>query len=48
MDYTKRVEARTPVGRGAEPEELGGAVVFLASNAAGYVNGHAGGLSVSV
>ena len=25
---------------GAKPEELGGAVVFLASDAAAYVNGH--------
>ncbi|MBZ9657614.1 SDR family oxidoreductase [Mesorhizobium sp. ESP-6-4] len=50
--FTKWVEARTPAGRWAKPEELGGAVVFLASNAAGYVNGHVlavdGGLSVSL
>ncbi|MEI9400735.1 glucose 1-dehydrogenase [Mesorhizobium argentiipisi] len=50
--FTKWVEARTPAGRWAQPEELGGAVVFLASNAAGYVNGHVlavdGGLSVSL
>ena len=50
--FTKWVEARTPAGRWAKPEELGGAVVFLASNAAAYVNGHVlavdGGLSVSL
>jgi len=46
------VEGRTPAGRWAKPEELGGAVVFLASDAAGYVNGHVlavdGGLSVTM
>lgn len=50
--FTAWVEARTPAGRWAKPEELGGAVVFLASNAAAYVNGHVlavdGGLSVSL
>ena len=50
--FTSWVEARTPAGRWAKPEELGGAVVFLASNAAAYVNGHVlavdGGLSVSL
>ena len=50
--FTKWVEARTPAGRWARPEELGGAVVFLASDAAAYVNGHVlavdGGLSVSL
>lgn len=50
--FTKWVEARTPAGRWAMPHELGGAVVFLASDAAAYVNGHVlavdGGLSVSL
>jgi gluconate 5-dehydrogenase len=50
--FSKWVEARTPAGRWAEPKELGGAVVFLASDAASYVNGHVlavdGGLSVSL
>ncbi len=50
--FTSWVESRTPVGRWARPEELGGAVVFLASDAASYVNGHVlavdGGLSVSL
>jgi len=50
--FTTWVEARTPAGRWARPAELGGAVVFLASDAAAYVNGHVlavdGGLSVSL
>jgi len=50
--FTAWVESRTPAGRWAKPEELGGAVVFLASDAAAYVNGHVlavdGGLSVSL
>lgn len=50
--FTAWVEGRTPAGRWARPQELGGAVVFLASEAASYVNGHVlavdGGLSVSL
>jgi gluconate 5-dehydrogenase len=50
--FTAWVESRTPAGRWAKPEELGGAVVFLASDAASYVNGHVlavdGGLSTSL
>jgi gluconate 5-dehydrogenase len=50
--FTEWVEKRTPAGRWAKPEELGGAVVFLASDAASYVNGHVlavdGGLSTSL
>ncbi len=50
--FTAWVESRTPAGRWAKPEELGGAAVFLASNAASYVNGHVlavdGGLSTSL
>jgi gluconate 5-dehydrogenase len=50
--FTSWVESRTPAGRWAKPHELGGAVVFLASEAASYVNGHVlavdGGLSVSL
>ena len=34
------IEARTPMARWGQPEELGGAAVFLASEAARFVNGH--------
>lgn len=34
------IRARIPAGRWAQPEEISGAVVFLASPAADYVHGH--------
>ncbi len=43
QDNEKRfaeISARIPAGRWGEPRDLGGAVVFLASRAADYVNGH--------
>ena len=39
-DVLKRIEALTPMGRLAEPEELVGAVLFLASRASAMVTGH--------
>jgi gluconate 5-dehydrogenase len=51
-EFTAWVERRTPAGRWAKPAELGGAAIFLASEAASYVNGHVlavdGGISVSL
>jgi gluconate 5-dehydrogenase len=51
-EFTAWVEGRTPLRRWGEPEEIGGAVAFLASPAGGYVNGHVlvvdGGLSATV
>jgi gluconate 5-dehydrogenase len=51
-EFNAFVTRRTPAARWAQPEELGGAVVFLASDAAGYVNGHTlvvdGGLTAAL
>jgi gluconate 5-dehydrogenase len=38
--FSSWVAKRTPAGRWAEPPEIAGAAVFLASNAADYVTGH--------
>jgi len=38
-DFDRWVKARTPAGRWGRPEDLVGAVVFLASPASDYVNG---------
>jgi gluconate 5-dehydrogenase len=38
-ELDRMISARTPLGRWGNPPELGGAVVFLASDAASYVNG---------
>jgi 2-dehydro-3-deoxy-D-gluconate 5-dehydrogenase len=43
QDNEKRyaeISSRIPAGRWGDPADLGGAVVFLASGAADYVNGH--------
>jgi 2-deoxy-D-gluconate 3-dehydrogenase len=37
---SKEIQSRIPAGRWGEPGEIGGAVVFLASSASDYVNGH--------
>ena len=51
-DFDAWLRARVPAGRWGEPEELGGAVVFLASPASDFVNGQLlvvdGGLSAVV
>jgi 2-deoxy-D-gluconate 3-dehydrogenase len=36
----RQILERIPAGRWGEPSDLGGAAVFLASNASNYVNGH--------
>lgn len=50
--FNESVVRRTPMARWAEPREIGGAAVFLASDAASYVTGHLllvdGGLSTSI
>lgn len=39
-EFVAWVEGRTPLKRWADPVEIGGAAVFLASDAGSYVNGH--------
>jgi gluconate 5-dehydrogenase len=39
-EFTAWVEKRTPAGRWGTVDELGGAAVFLASQASSFVNGH--------
>lgn len=51
-DFTAWLEKRTPAGRWGRVEELQGACVFLASDAASFVNGHIlyvdGGITASL
>ena len=48
-DFRKELEARTPLGRIGQPDDIAPAVVFLASSDAGWITGEtllvAGGLS---
>jgi NAD(P)-dependent dehydrogenase (short-subunit alcohol dehydrogenase family) len=37
--YMANVVGAVPLGRAGEPEEMGEVVVFLASDAASYING---------
>jgi 2-deoxy-D-gluconate 3-dehydrogenase len=39
-DRTKSISERIPAGRWGMPEDLKGPVVFLASAASDYLNGH--------
>ncbi|MBT5267413.1 MAG: SDR family oxidoreductase [Rhodospirillaceae bacterium] len=51
-EFSAWIEGKTPLGRWGQPNELGGAAVFLMSPAGGFVNGHVlavdGGMSVQV
>jgi gluconate 5-dehydrogenase len=51
-EFTAWIERRVPAGRWGDVEELGGAVVFLASPASDFVNGHVlyvdGGMTASL
>jgi NAD(P)-dependent dehydrogenase (short-subunit alcohol dehydrogenase family) len=39
-DMVRAIEARTPLGRFAEPEEIAGGILYLASRASSMVTGH--------
>jgi len=39
-EFNAWIEKRTPMGRWGNVEELGGAAIFLASDASSFVNGH--------
>jgi len=50
--FFRMISDRTPLGRWAQPDELRGPVIFLASDAASFVSGHIltvdGGLTASL
>ena len=50
--FTNWLNGRTPAGRWGEVQELGGAAIFLASDASSFVNGHIlyvdGGITASL
>jgi NAD(P)-dependent dehydrogenase (short-subunit alcohol dehydrogenase family) len=50
-DIVERVVSRTPLGRYGQPDEVAGAALFLASDAASFVTGHTlvvdGGMTIS-
>jgi NAD(P)-dependent dehydrogenase (short-subunit alcohol dehydrogenase family) len=50
-DLRQMVVAKTPLGRHAQPQEIAGAALYLASDGASYVNGHTlvvdGGMTIT-
>jgi len=38
--YTRKLIEKIPLGRWGQPDDLAGSVVFLASDASNFVNGH--------
>ena len=52
VEFTRWLSGRTPSGRWGEVDELGGAAIFLASDASSFVNGHVlyvdGGITASL
>ena len=52
LEFCSWLEKRTPAGRWGEVSELGGAAIFLASDASSFINGHTlyidGGITVSL
>lgn len=51
-EFYSSIEEKTPAGRWGEPADIGWAALYLASDAAAYVNGHVltvdGGLTISL
>jgi NAD(P)-dependent dehydrogenase (short-subunit alcohol dehydrogenase family) len=39
-EFVENYEERVPLDRMAQPEDISGAVIYLLSDAAGYVTGH--------
>ncbi|NDC24321.1 MAG: SDR family oxidoreductase, partial [Proteobacteria bacterium] len=40
VDFISKYSEKTPMGRMGAPQDLNGALIFLASDSSGYVTGH--------